>query len=354
METFKKLSLLALKISIGSSLAIYIAQSFHLQYPISAGTITLLTLLTSKWGTVKLSAFRLITFLITIVIGWFVFANIHSTWIAYGILVLIIVFVAELFGWRATISVNAVIGAHLVGHQEFSNAAIWNEFLLVLIGIVIAILLNLFHANDSHKKQIIANMRSAEHSLQLIVGELAAYLSNKDMQRNVWNDLSALEKQLKDDIREAYEYQDNTFHSHPEYYISYFEMRYEQCQVLHNLHYEMKRIRTMPKQAKVIAEYMIYLTDYVIEINSPEKQIEELHNVFVSMTKEELPKTREEFESRALLYHIMMDIEEFLSYKAKFVKNLDEEQLKTYWNKDPAEKESKEKESYKWFLNEWE
>lgn len=51
-------------------------------------------------------------------------------------------------------------------------------------------------------------------------------------------------------------------------------MRYNQCQVLHNLYYEMKKIRTVPVQAKLVAEYMLYLTDFVNEFNCPKKQIE--------------------------------------------------------------------------------
>lgn len=165
-----------------------------------------------------------------------------------------------------------VIAAHLVANQNFSDAAIRNEFLL--IGIVFAIVFNLFHANAGHEKHIITNMKVIESRLQLIMGALAAYLSNKEMERNVWDDICTLEKDIQSCVKEAYEYQNNTFHSQPEYYIAYFEMRYNQCQVLHNLYYEMKKIRTVPVQAKLVAEYMLYLTDFVNEFNCPKKQIE--------------------------------------------------------------------------------
>ena len=108
-------------------------------------------------------------------------------------------------------------------------------------------------------------------------------------------------------------------------------MRHAQCQVLHNLHYEMKKIRSMPKQAGVAAAYMLYLIPYVTEKNVPKEQIKKLESIFAEMTQESLPKTREEFESRALLYHILMDIEEFLVYKRRFVEKLDERQLRMYW-----------------------
>ena len=39
------------------------------------------------------------------------------------------------------------------------------------------------------------------------------------------------------------------------------------------------------------------------------------------MQKEPLPKTWEEFESRAILYHVMMDLEEFLFVKQRFTDN---------------------------------
>ena len=148
---------------------------------------------------------------------------------------------------------------------------------------------------------------------------------------NLWDDIIRLEKELQDFILEAYEYQENTFHSHPVYYIDYFEMRSDQCHVLHNLHYEVKKIRYIPKQAGVVAEYMLYLADYVVERNVPAAQMEKLEGIFRDMKKEELPKSREEFENRAILYHILMDMEEFLVYKQRFVRSLDERQKKLYW-----------------------
>ena len=77
-----KTLMLALKICIGSSLAIYIATLLHLKFATSAGTITLLTLLTTKWETMRLSVFRLITFVMTVVIAWLTFTHCSSEWIA--------------------------------------------------------------------------------------------------------------------------------------------------------------------------------------------------------------------------------------------------------------------------------
>lgn len=165
----------------------------------------------------------------------------------------------------------------------------------------------------------------------MLLEELAAYLSNKRIQRNVWDDIESLEKKLHLFIADAYAYQGNTFVSHPGYYIDYFEMRMKQCTILHNLHYEMKKIRAIPSQASVIADYILYLTEYVTERNAPEEQIQKLDDIFLAMKKEPLPAAREEFESRAILYHILMDLEDFLYIKKRFVQGLNEEQRRRYW-----------------------
>ena len=326
-----KILLLSVKIGLGSSIAILIAQSLNLEYAVSAGTVTLLTLMTTKWETIKLSVSRFLTFIVTIALAWQIFSYATYLWVAYGILLTFVVFIAEFFGLRATISVNSVVAAHLVSSQDFSFHAIRNEFLLVLIGVVIAIILNLFHSNITHQRQIISDMRDTENKLQSILAELAAYLSGNEMQGRVWDDICALEKQIESHTQSAREYQNNTFQSHPEYYISYFEMRHKQCHILQNLHDEMRRMLSMPRQAEVISEYLLYLAEYVIEVNSPHQQVERLNEIFEEMKNEELPKTREEFEDRAILYHVLMDIQDFLMCKADFVINLNDKQLHLYW-----------------------
>ena len=95
----------------------------------------------------------------------------------------------------------------------------------------------------------------------------------------------------------------------------------------------MKAIKSMPKQAHKVAEYVRYLAGFVVEKNEPVEQLTRLEILLEEMKRESLPVTREEFESRALLYHTMMDLEDFLNCKMKFINNLDETRRRLYWNK---------------------
>ncbi len=330
----KKTVTQAAKIAIGSSIAILAAEALNLQFAVSAGTIALLTVVTTKWETVKLSISRIITFAISVLLALVIFTGIGVGWEMYGVYMFFVVLIAQYLGWGATISVNSVIGAHFLTTKDFSPQFILNELLLVMIGITIAFVLNLFNHNAHSKRTLVQNMRDTESRLQMILQELAQYLYKQEMQRDVWDDIRSLEKDLKEYIMEACEYQDNTFQSHPGYYIDYFEMRMQQLGVLHSLHYEMIKIRNMPKQAHIVADYISYVVEYVVETNSPTEQIEHLLAIFEKMKDEPLPETHEEFEARAILYHILMDLEDFLIYKRRFVDALDEVQLRLYWKKE--------------------
>ena len=325
--------LLAVKAGVGASVAIYIAQQLHLEYAPSAGIITLLTLMTTKWETLKLSALRLLTYAVSVLVCFGIFHLVPNLWIEYGLFLIVIVLLGEWFGWRSTLSVNAVIGTHFLTTQNFTVTFLVNELLLVVIGIVIAILLNFIHLNQTHQNGIVQSMRHVEYEMKRILTELAAYLRRESLGDGVWEDIVKLERELEEYLELAYEYHNNTFQSHPEYYINYFEMRLKQCGALYNLHSEMRRMREMPKQAHIVAEFIADISEYVIEMNDPKKQIGELQDILEAMRKEPLPKTHEEFESRAELYHVLLDMEEFMMYKKRFVEAINETQFRVYWQK---------------------
>lgn len=330
----RKMLTQALKIAFGSSLAIYVATILHLDNTAAAGSIALLTIVTTKWETVRLAMYRIIAFVLSISIGTIMFTSIKSQWLAYGIYILLVIIVSELLKIKSTISVSAVIGMHFMTAEEITLEFTENEFALVFVGITIAFILNLFHDYKGQKERLLQGIVYAETGMKQILADLAAFLLKQDVERDVWQEIDSMEKKLQELIREAYEYQDNTFQSHPGYYIDYFEMRSKQCGILRNLHTEVKRMRSMPEQARIVAEYVLYLKDYVTEKNRPKAQMERLHKMIESMEQQPLPESREELVSCALLYHILMDIGEFLQFKEQFVNLMDENKLRIYWKEE--------------------
>lgn len=143
-DRYRKIISRSLKIAVGSSLAIFVAQLLGLQNATSAGIITLITIVTSRRETVQLSYRRVMTFFLSVILACVIFQAVPWAWIDYGIYIFVMAVICQLLNWDSTVSLNAVIGTHFLTSQDFSLIFILNEFSLVLIGIVFAILLNLY------------------------------------------------------------------------------------------------------------------------------------------------------------------------------------------------------------------
>lgn len=326
MKKGRQIAVKALKIGIGSCIAILLAEFCGLQNSVSAGTIALLTILSTRWDTFRLAYTRIISFFVTVLVCYLAF-HLGSGWVQYGIAVIVIVIFCDVVGWSNNLSVNAVIGAHFFTSNDFSISFIWNEFCLLLFGIGVAIVLSLFTDNKGSKRAIVHHMHYVEKQMKVILGELAGYLNHQEMDHSVWDDVANLEEEIKGFIEEACKYRDNAVGGkRPEHYSDYFEMRLQQIAILRSLHQELKRIRSMTEQGKKAAEYLLFMRDRVDDVHSLDDQYQKLHSMLEEMKLEPLPETRDEFESRAILYHVLLDLEDYILIKKRFVDELTEEE----------------------------
>lgn len=316
----KRMALKALKIAFGSCVSIAIAQLFHLPYATSAGIITLLTVQNTRKDTIQLTLERFWSFLLSILL---IFVCFHFTsrlgWINYGIYILFMVVSCYYFDWANTISVNAVMGTHYLMSPDYSLNFALSELALILIGTGMALLMN--WKMPSYLKAIREDILKIEDDMQQVLREMAHKLEGYRSGEHVWFDLDMLEAHLHRALERAYEQAHNTMSEADFYYIEYMEMRMQQCAMLQTLKSRVEKLQEVPKQAAMVSRYLKYMAEYVHEENMPEEQIVKLQRVMDQMKREALPRTRDEFESRAILYHVLLDLEEFLFVKQRFWEN---------------------------------
>ena len=108
-EIWRKNSIQALKIAFGSCMAIFIAELMQLDYAISAGTIALLSIVTTKWATVRLALARLLSFGFAVLVARTTVYYIESTWVAFGVSVFVVVLVFVLALHLSQISLHFVV-----------------------------------------------------------------------------------------------------------------------------------------------------------------------------------------------------------------------------------------------------
>ena len=144
--------LFLLKVSIGSSAAIILADHFGLLYSSSAGIITLLTIQITKKETLRVALRRFEAFIAAVIIAFALFNILGYSPLTFGFILFFFIATCLLLGLKDGIPMNAVLMTHFLIERRMDLSLLLNEAGLMLIGIGIGILLNLIMIGN--KKRI--------------------------------------------------------------------------------------------------------------------------------------------------------------------------------------------------------
>ncbi len=317
------------KIAAGSAAAIFLSEWLGLEYASSAGIITLLTIQNTKRATIRLSIFRLLSFFVAMFLSGVMSYLFGFQAFGYGSFMVLLTIISFSFQWGDTISTNAVFGTHLFMAGEFiTGKFIWNEFLLLIIGTGIALLLNWKMPNK--EKEIRYTLEYTEQEMKEIMCDISKQILSQS--GTVQERILQLSKKLALAQEKSIENMENTLQEHSEFYINYFKMRQQQCTLLLHFCHSALSLCTVPDQAERISQFIFIVsenfgldTDTTLHI----QLIEELLGFFQTQP---LPVSRSEFEARALLFYGLKEMEEFLHLKQSFTEHLTQKQRQLYLN----------------------
>ncbi len=324
------LLILVLKIAIGSTLAIVVAQMLDLQYATSAGVITLLTIQNTRRATFDLAIKRIISLFFTIALASLLCIQNADIVLCFGSFMLVLVFVSYLFGWEGALSVNSVIGAQvLVLESAISLEFALNEAMIVFIGIAIAVVLNLWMVDKREEikgdiqefeadfpyvetddqlrciEEIKGDMHMVEEKIQGIMAAMVRHLLRQEKLREDKGHIVTLIEGIETIMEKAMDNMDNTLSDHSQYFIEYLNMRKSQCVVLLQVTRTLRAMDMVPDQAKIVATVMEKVSGAVHETDNAKEMIQELEIVLKVLENKGLPKTQEAFESQAMMFLIL-------------------------------------------------
>ena len=141
----------------------------------------------------------------------------------------------------------------------------------------------------------------------------------------------ALEQALEQGERRAYEGMENSLLTDTRYYLAYMGLRRNQFAILCRMRDCFSRMETIPGQAAVVASLLRSVSVSFHERNNALELLRELEQVKLQMKAQPLPAHRQEFESRALLYLSLMELEQFLVLKREFAMGLSREEIRRFW-----------------------
>lgn len=318
------------KIGIGSALAIWIAEILGLRYATSAGIVTLLTIQNTRRDTFHLAEKRLFSFSVTICIAMLCVNLIPVHFISFGIFMLILVAVSYYLDWNGAISVNAVIGTHIIFmEQGLSKELLLNEAAMVIVGIVIAVLFNM--KVPSKEAELLMDIAHIDAYMDENLHSIADHLCNHVKLDKDRKHLKALHEHIQKAIDKAYANKNNTLKSHSEYYIEYLNFRREQCEILLHVYYIVAHHDFVVEEAGTVAALIREVAGHLHVQKEIEAVMHNLDQTAHEIIEGAMPKTHEEFGSKAVLYQLLYELREFLWHQERFIENVTEEQILAYW-----------------------
>ena len=320
----KKIGMRTIKTAVGATIAIILANFFGLKYALSAGVITILSVQNTKRKSVEIAWSRFNSTCLALMISGILFSLIGFNAFAFGLYLLIFIPLAVSYKLSDGIVMSSVLVTHLLGEGYISLSLIANEFFLVIIGAGIAILFNLYM--PKMQPRIKEDQAKIEEQFRIVLLCLAGTTSSQSVAIDEEFLFQTLEEMLLKARDRAMLHKENYLLDEMTYYVQYMDMRFMQYQVLLSMRQTLGKVVMTVEQSSLIADLTEHIAFNLHEYNPAEDLIQMTQDVLTQCRNQELPKTREEFENRALLFQYLSDLQYLLEIKCHFVRNLTEQQ----------------------------
>ncbi|WP_173916210.1 aromatic acid exporter family protein [Halobacillus sp. Marseille-Q1614] len=313
-----KIGYRTIKTAIGTPLAIWIATLLELENFASAGILTILCIQITRKRSFLSAWHRFAACMVAIIYSFLFFELLGYHPLSIGLMLFLFIPTTVWLKVTPGIVTSSVIILHLYTAQSIGLAIIWNELLLIVVGIGTALLLNLYMPSLEGKLE---NYQSEiENNFAAILKEIASFLREGNegwTGKEITETAALIEKAKALSFRDV---ENHLLRSHNPYY-HYFHMRTKQFELLERMLPLVTRISGTHENSLKIAEFFEELSEGVNPGNTAVIYLKKLKILREEFKQKELPATREEFEIRASLFHLLNEIEEYLIIKRSFKKS---------------------------------
>lgn len=306
-----------IKLILATCLACLVASFLDLSSAVSAGIIALLSLSDTRRSTLKLAHNRFFSMILALTIGVLAFQLLGFHLWSLGLYLALYIPIAYKMGLEIGITPSSVLVGHLLVQESISLTLLINEFLLFAIGTGFALLVNLYM--PSREEEISHYYTLVEEKLKNILLRFNYYLSRGDG-RNKAQLVDELDSLLEEALRLVYlDHSNHLFHQ-TDYHIHYFEMRQSQSRILRNMAQQINTCQLAASETLILAQLFSKIAGQLSQTNPASSLLDDIERFLEVFRNRSLPKTREEFETRATLLQLLREAKTFIQVKVDFYK----------------------------------
>ena len=304
------------KMALSATISVLICNYFGMKFGVTSGIIAILSIQDTKRDAVFVSLKRIAAAIIAILLSYVLYIILGNSPVIFGIFLLIFIPLTIKFNIVEGMVPAAVLSTHLLTSSNINATWILNEILLTIVGVGVAMMFNLYTVSleEDYEK----NKVKIEEQYRTILSDLAVTLITQKLpadEKEIFQNVEILideTKVIAQKICKNYILKTN------EFYISYVDMRIAQLETLKRMKRHFSRFYMTYEQTKTLSDFTCKVAVNIHADNDCIELIRQLTLLREEYRKTELPKNREEFENRALLFQFLNDLEDFLIIKKEF------------------------------------
>ena len=302
--------------AISATIALIIGNILGLQYATVGAVIAILSIQDTRKKALIISYKRIVACSIGILISVILYSVLGNGALIFGLFLIILIPITSRLKTQEGMVPAVVLSTHFLVANHITIALIFNEILLMIIGIGVAAIANIFMPSLEDKFKY--DKEWIEEHYRIIISKMSKSLITHTVDINEQKLINEVEKKLYESKETAYKIVNNNFFKSSSYYTDYINMRINQFDIIKRMRVHFQRFNIPVEQMNIMADFTLCVAENISEMNNCKSLLRDLDILRNEFKKMELPKTREEFESRAQLLQFLNDMEEFLLIKRNF------------------------------------
>lgn len=302
--------------AISATIALIIGNILGLQYATVGAVIAILSIQDTRKKALIISYKRIVACSIGILLSVILYSLLGNRPLIFGLFLIILIPLTSRLKVQEGMVPSVVLSTHFLVADNITIALIFNEILLMIIGIGVAAIANIFMPSLEDKFK--DDKEWIEEHYRIIISKMSKSLITHTVDIDEQKIINEVEKRLYESKETAYKIVNNHFFKSSSYYTDYINMRINQFDTIKRMRLHFQRFNIPVEQMNVMADFTLCVAENISEMNDCKSLLRDLDILRNEFKKMELPKTREEFESRAQLLQFLNDMEEFLLIKRNF------------------------------------
>lgn len=311
-----------IKMALAMLLAYGLAEMLALEQSLAAGILAVLSVQATRTDSFVLAGKRLLDALFALTLGTAFFLILGFTPWVFVVFAAVFIAGSFLLKIEAGIVPSLVLASHLLIPGVFDFNVLMNSVLLMIVAVMVALALGLIYPMRSQQvlSRFAVELDALIKQALLSVVEGLKLITSPDTRNQV---LKTARDRLRDLRAAAVEADKDLMFDKDHRLMHYLRMRDMQMRRISRLHELLDHLESNHPHALTLAHYIEQLIPDIGAVDMATTQLNRLHALLEDYRQKPLPMDRPAFESRAVLFQMIYELQAFLQAKIEYHSSYD-------------------------------